>query len=203
MFTGIVQSTAHVRTLQHEGSVLRYSLEFCPEFLSGLALGASVSVDGCCQTVVKIEGSCVFFQAIPETLKRTQLSTYEIGQKVNVERSARFGDEIGGHILSGHVFGTAKLAKLEMNEASSTAVLYLTCPKEWMAYIFEKGFIALDGVSLTVVDIFAEGGFTVHLIPETLSRTTFGEKKEGAFVNVEIDSFTQTVVHTVERVLKK
>jgi riboflavin synthase len=200
MFTGIVQSTAPIKSLDFKDGILSYSLEFEPSMLNGLAIGTSVSIDGCCQTLVKADSSLVYFQAIPETLRRTSMGDYRIGQKVNIERSAHFGDEIGGHILSGHILGKASLHKIERPSAS-TAIFHLKCPSEWMAYIFEKGFIALDGASLTVVDVFQDGLFTVHLIPETLSRTTFGNKNEGDFFNVEIDSFTQSIVQTVERVL--
>lgn len=201
MFTGIVQSTAPLRFLDTQNGILSYALEFTPALLEGLLTGASVSVDGCCQTVVKIEGSFVYFQAIPETLKRTTMGTYKLGQAVNIERSAKFGDEIGGHFLSGHVFGTAQLHKIE-RVSSETVIFTLKCAPEWMSYIFEKGFIAVDGASLTVVDVFPEGIFTVHLIPETLIRTTFKDKKEGSLFNIEIDSQTQIIVKTVERVLR-
>ena len=203
MFTGIVQGSSRIKSLDRKGGVLTYSLDFDASLLSGnLVTGASVSIDGCCQTLVKKEGSRVYFQAIPETLKRTTLGAYKLDQLVNVERAARIGDEIGGHILSGHILGKAQLEKKEETKEGSV-ILHLRCVPAWMAYIFEKGYIALDGASLTLVDVFPEGLFTVHLIPETLERTTFAQKNPGDFINVEIDSMTQTIVQTVERVLKK
>jgi len=200
MFTGIVQGTAPIKSLEANNRILRYSVELPASLLDGIQLGASVSIDGCCQTVVKVEGSDLYFQAISETLKRTTMASYKLGQEVNIERSARFGDEIGGHILSGHVMGTASLHKVE-RVASENVIFSLKCDSKWMSYIFEKGFIAVDGASLTVVDVFEEGMFTVHLIPETLKRTTFKHKTVGSLFNIEIDSQTQAIVQTVERLL--
>lgn len=201
MFTGIVQGMGKVKSLNYKEGILNYSVEWDSSFLKGLETGASVSIDGCCQTLVKQENCEMFFQAIPETLKLTTLGSYKVGQYVDVERSARIGDEIGGHILSGHIIGTAQLHKIEKNEAGKV-VFFLKCPKEWMAYILPKGFIALDGASLTVVDVFPEGMFTVHLIPETLIRSVMGKKQEGDLLNLELDHFTMTIVKTVERVLQ-
>jgi riboflavin synthase len=201
MFTGIVQGTASIQVLEKSEGLLSYALELNEAQRKDLSIGASVSVDGCCQTVVRIEGNFVYFQAIQETLKRTTLGTYTIGQFVNIERSARFGDEIGGHVLSGHIFGTASLQKIEKPN-SATVILHIKCPREWMSFIFEKGYIAIDGASLTVVDVSSEGMFTVHLIPETLRRTTIAQKKENSLLNIEIDSLTQTVVQTVKQFLQ-
>jgi riboflavin synthase len=149
---------------------------------------------------VKIEERLVYFQAIQETLHRTSLHSYDKGQRVHVERSARFGDEIGGHILSGHIHGAATLEKIEKPDGANV-IFHIRCPQKWMSYIFEKGYIAVDGASLTVVDVFPEGLFTVHLIPETLSRTTFVNKKQGSLLNIELDSTTMSIVKTVERIL--
>lgn len=193
MFTGIIQTIGTVVEVHKEGNRLHYALSFPFE---GLKIGASVSIDGVCQTVVKIEGASVFFDAIDETLARTTLDTLSVGKRVNIERAAKIGDEIGGHLLSGHIFGTVTLENIEQN------VYTFTCPPEWMKYLFEKGFIALDGASLTLVEV-AEGHFTVHLIPETLKRTTLGAKKVGERVNVEFDALTQAAVETVERLIAK
>ncbi len=202
MFTGIVQGTAVIKNLDLKEGVLTYALQMDEKLLTGLQTGASVSVDGCCQTLVRIEDSLAYFQAIPETLRLTHLSSYTLGQIVNIERSARFGDEIGGHILSGHILGTAKLHSLDRS-LPGQLTFQLQCPQEWMAYIFPKGYIALDGASLTVGDVLPDGFFKVHLIPETLMRTTFSNKKEGSLFNVEIDSDTFRIVQTVQRMLKQ
>ena len=116
---------------------------------------------------------------------------------MNGEYSLRMGDEVGGHLLSGHVFGVASIAGIRRKAHHE---MEFHCPKQWMKYIFSKGHIAVDGVSLTVAAIDPDGCFSVHLIPETLKRTTLGGKEEGDLVNIEIDSYTQTIVSTVERI---
>ena len=151
-------------------------------------------------TVVKIENHYVWFDVIPETIQRTNLKFIEEGDLVNVERSARFGDEIGGHILSGHIMVIAEIDQKSAYE-SNQGVTFKIDP-QWIKYFFSKGYIALDGVSLTLVDVDPKGKFSVHLIPETLRMTTFGFKKEGDRVNVELDTQTQIIVDTLERILK-
>ena len=177
--------------------MIQYAVEFTPDLLQGLRVGASVSIDGVCQTVVKVEGVHVWFDAIQETLNRTTLKSLETGRWVNVERAARWGDEIGGHLLSGHVHATAQIVRKDLT--AHHCVMALQCDSKWMKYFFSKGFIALDGASLTLVDVSPLGEFTVHLIPETLNRTTLGKKNVGDWVNVEVDAQTQAIVETVER----
>ena len=154
-----------------------------------------------CQTVVAVSPTLltVTFEAIDETLKKTTLSRYTVGQKVNVERSVKMGDEIGGHLVAGHIYGTVRIAHKHV-EANNVR-LDIACPKDWLLYILPKGFIALDGVSLTVGEVRLEGseGFSVHLIPETLKRTTLGYKNEGDALNIEFDSVTQAAVETILR----
>ena len=200
MFTGIVQTVDKVADVQKEPGLTRFSVEFSAKMLKGLQVGASVSLAGVCQTVVRIEGHRVWFDAIQETLTRTTFQTLEVGQELNIERSAKFGDEIGGHILSGHVYGKAEIVRID--EFESNRVVTFRCPQAWIKFLFSKGFIAIDGASLTIVDVRADGTFTVHLIPETLRITTFGKKIQGDWVNIEIDSQTQVIVETIERILK-
>ncbi len=175
-------------------SYLRYSVELPGELLAGLEKGASVSIDGVCQTVVAIEEREVFFDAIGETLSRTTLDALAPGREVNIERAAKLGDEIGGHLLSGHIFGTAVLQKVEGN------IYTFSHPHEWTRYLFPKGYVVIDGTSLTLVAV-QKGTFTVHLIPETLQRTTLGNKAVGERVNLEFDALIQAAVETVERIL--
>lgn len=199
VFTGIIQGLFPVKAVKHESGITHYAVEFSQEMLEGLQIGASVAINGVCQTAVRVEGRSVWFDAIQETLNRTTLKSLKEKELVNVERSAKFGDEIGGHILSGHIYGTAEILRIEKSE--NNVVVVFRCPAEWMKYFFSKGYIALDGASLTLVDVDPAGVFTVHLIPETLRATTFGYKKAGALVNVEFDSRTQAVVDTVERIM--
>lgn len=196
MFSGIVQTTVPVASYLQSGDTHRLVLSFTDELKSGLEIGASVAIAGVCLTVVAIESEHVSFDISSETLERTTLGSLSAGDLVNVERSIRVGDEIGGHILSGHVVTTGEIIQILDSK------FYIQIPKGLMKYVLEKGFIAVDGCSLTVVAPDAETGvFTVALIPETLERTTFGARQVGDKVNVEIDAQTQAIVDTTERVL--
>ena len=200
MFTGIVQGAYPVvRTADRPG--LRTLVLDLPEALRrGLEPGASVAISGVCLTVTAITAEGVAFDAIRETQDRTTLGTLRRGDRVNVERSARAGDEVGGHELSGHVDGTAEIAAVDRPPGNH--VIAFRAPRELLRYVFPKGFIALDGCSLTVVDVDRDAGsFTVHLIPETLRVTTFGEKCAGDRVNLEIERRTQVIVDTVREVV--
>ena len=126
------------------------------------------------------------------------ISSLKTGDSVNLERAARFGDEIGGHPMSGHIIATTPISRIEQNEHNRT--LYFRLPPQLAAYILPKGFIGLDGCSLTIGDVTAHE-FNVHLIPETLQRTLFGSRQAGDSINIEIDAQTQAIVDTVERVL--
>jgi len=201
VFTGIVKGLFKVAAFSHSRGLKKLAITFTDEMLEGLKIGASIAINGVCLTVVKIENLLVWFDVIPETLSRTNLKYLIAGQQVNVERSAKFGDEIGGHVLSGHIIGTAEIVKGQPLE-KNRIVTFETNPG-WMKYFFQKGYIALDGVSLTLVDVHPSGLFTVHLIPETLRQTTLGFKNEGDLVNVELESQTQTIVDTMERIMKE
>jgi len=159
-----------------------------------------VAVGGVCLTATEIDGDRVRFDAMAETLRRTTLGALQVGARVNVERSYRVGDEVGGHIVSGHVTGTAEIVAVEATE-TNRAVTF-RCDPSWMKYLLPKGFVALDGCSLTLSDVDARAStFRVWFIPETLRLTSFGQKTEGDLVNLELDSRTQTIVDTVESYL--
>lgn len=199
MFTGIVCETGRIVQKKTMPGLLAYAVAVNSSFLTHLQKGASVSVDGICQTVVDFDQTHIWFDAIDETLKRTTLASLSENSLVNLERSARFGDEIGGHILSGHVFGTATISTIDV--AKNNWIIHCRCPQELVKYLFPKGYVALNGVSLTLVDVDKTSGiFSVHLIPETLKRTTFGMKKVGDRINIEVDAHTQTVVDTLEHI---
>jgi riboflavin synthase len=200
MFTGIVQACVPVMRVEGKPGLKTYQVELPQALLTGLTTGASISIDGVCQTVVQIDGARVTFDAMEETLRKTTIGSIAEGRRVNVERSATAGDEIGGHLLAGHVTGTAEI--VAVRESENNRAMTFRVPKSWMSYIFSQGFIALDGASLTIVSVDKDQNtFGVSFIPETLKRTTFGLKCEGDRVNVEIDSRTQIIVDTVERVL--
>lgn len=200
MYTGIVQACVPVVRVATKPGLKTYAVEIPEALVAGLASGDSVSIDGVCQTVVRIDGAQVTFDAMEETLRKTTLGSVAEGRHVHVERSARAGDEIGGHALAGHVTGTAEIVAVHASENNRASTFRV--PVAWMSYIFPQGFIALDGASLTIVEVDREQAtFRVSFIPETLKRTNFGVKDVGDRVNVEIDSRTQIIVDTVERVL--
>ena len=198
MFTGIVSGTAPILRIA-EGDGIRKITVDLGDFSDGLETGASVSLDGVCMTVVSMDSGEVTFDAISETLDRTTLSDRSEGDWLNVERSMKLGDELGGHILSGHIMGTAEI--IESKEIGEGLDLLISIPDGCSPFILEKGFIAVDGMSLTVGKCDEES-FGLHIIPETLRITTLDKKVVGDRVNIEIDSRTQAVVETMLRMGK-
>jgi riboflavin synthase len=198
MYSGITRGLFPVVEVTREPALLRYVVDLGDELSVGLTLGASVAIDGVCQTVVALEGSRVRFDAIQETLDLTTLGALKPGQQVSVERSLRVGDEVGGHDVAGHVIGRGDI--VELTRDGHDVSVRVRVPPAWMPYILPKGFIAVDGSSLTVGRVF-EDGFTLHLIPETLRLTNFGTRQVGDQVNIELDPRTVAIVNTVERVL--
>ena len=161
-----------------------------------------MAVNGTCLTLtgVNSNGNVLSFDIIRETLDLTNLGKLEVGDLVNVERSYKVGDEVGGHIVSGHISASVPVARIE--EAENTRDVYLQVTSELMKYLPYKGFAALDGASLTIASVDAEQQIiSISLIPETIARTTLGRVIVGDFVNLEVDSQTQAVVDTVERLL--
>lgn len=199
MFTGIVQGTAEIVAVEEKELFRTHVVRLPEELLPGLALGASVAHNGCCLTVTAIEGDRVSFDLIKETLRITNLGELNVGDVVNIERAARFSDEIGGHLMSGHIMTTAEICKIIQSE-NNREIWFKLQDATQIKYILYKGFVGIDGISLTVGDV-TKSKFCVHLIPETLERTTLGAKRLGQRVNIEIDPHTQAIVETVERVL--
>ena len=199
MFTGIVQGTAKIVSIEEKELFRTHVAELPEELLPGLALGASVAHNGCCLTVTAIEGNRVSFDLIKETLRVTNLGDLQEGDVVNIERAAKFSDEIGGHLMSGHIMTTEDICKIIQSENNREVWFKIQDPAQ-MKYILHKGFVGIDGISLTVGEV-TKSKFCVYLIPETLERTTLGAKKLGHRVNIEIDPHTQAIVDTVERVL--
>ena len=200
MFTGIVQGYCPILKVEEEANLRRLAISM-GELADGAELGASVAVNGTCLTVTGEEpGGVLTFDVIQETLNLTNLAELSVGDLVNVERSFRVGDEVGGHILSGHVADTVKVARIELGDNLRT--LHFSVPSQWMKYLNHKGFVALDGASLTIASVDAEQSeISVSLIPETIERTSLGRVKEGARVNLEVDAQTQAIVETVERLI--
>lgn len=198
MFTGIVQGTAEVVDILVKENLRTHVLRMHGEQLEGLAPGASVAHNGCCLTVTRIEGDRVSFDLMQETLHITNLSQLSVGERVNVERAARFGDEIGGHQMSGHIIAAAEVTRVI--EGENNRQVWFRLPERLAKYLFEKGYIGIDGISLTIGEVKGPE-FDVNLIPETLARTNIGTRQPGDRVNIEIDPQTQAIVDTVERVL--
>ncbi|HDM8059930.1 riboflavin synthase subunit alpha [Vibrio harveyi] len=198
MFTGIVQGTAKVVHIDKKDRFQTHVVELEGALSEGLEIGASVAHNGCCLTVTKIEGSQISFDLMQATLALTNLGELTAGDSVNIERAAKFGDEIGGHSMSGHISLMAEIA--EVIDTPNNRTIWFTLPQESMKYVLAKGYIALDGCSLTIGEV-EDNRFSVHLIPETLERTLFGRRQVGEKINVEFDPQTQAIVDTVERVL--
>jgi len=198
MFTGIVQGMAEVVEVREREGLRTHRIRLPAALRDGLRPGASVAHNGCCLTVAHIEGDLVTFDLMQETLRITNLSALKAGDRVNVERAARFGDEIGGHAMSGHILCTAPV--VEVIESANNRQLWFELPSPWEKYLFAKGYIGIDGISLTIGEVRGRR-FCVNLIPETLQRTNLGDRTPGERVNIEIDPQTQAIVDTVERVL--
>jgi riboflavin synthase len=198
MFTGIVAGTGSI-TEMSGSDVVRIVINFQSVSTDNLETGASVSIDGTCLTVVEINSPKISFDVIPETLQKTTLGSKSIGGSVNLERALKMGDELGGHLLSGHILGMGEIT--ERVEGKENLDLRISCPSHIMKFVQEKGYIAIDGISLTIGNV-DETSFSLHLIPETIALTTIGTKQIGDKVNIEVDSMTQTIVTTVERILE-
>ena len=200
MFTGIVYSAIKIDEIEKKPGLWTLTLTLPEALITGLTLGASIALNGTCLTVTSINGQQVTFDVMMASLKLTNLQHLEIGTKVNVERAAKFGDDIGGHQLSGHVHGMVNVVEIERPE--NNCVVWFELKPEHKPYIFDKGYIGLNGCSLTIAEV-KDDRFCVYLIPETLSVTTYQDVKIGDAINLEIDSHTQAVVDTVERMLKQ
>ncbi|OZI14886.1 riboflavin synthase [Sodalis-like symbiont of Philaenus spumarius] len=199
MFTGIVQATVPIIAIEEKDHFRTHYVRLQAALLQDLVIGASVAHNGCCLTVTGITEDVVSFDLMKETLRLTNLGALTVGSEVNVERAASLLTEIGGHLMSGHIMCTAELSKMVASE-NNRQIWFSVAERALMKYILHKGYIGVDGISLTVGEI-SGNHFCVHLIPETLMRTTLGQKRLGDSVNIEIDPQTQAIVDTVERVL--
>ncbi len=188
MFTGLVEALAPLERVEADGE--SRALVAAAPFAAELALGDSVAINGACLTVVARDARTCRFQAGPETLRRTNLGELKPGDRVNLERALRVGDRLGGHLVQGHVDGLGRIAS--RRRQGEWEVVWFSCPAELAEQMVSKGSVTVDGVSLTVVDVTADG-FSVALIPHTLSQTTLGFKAPGASVNLETDVLAKYV----------
>jgi len=189
MFTGLIEALGVVREVTPTGAGRDLLIE-TPSIAAELSLGESVAVNGCCLTVVAHDTQVCRFQAGPETLRRTNLGDLCPGNPVNLERSLRVGDRLGGHIVQGHIDGVGRIDRLLSD--GDWVLFWFTCPPELAAQMVSKGSVAVDGVSLTLVDV-EESRFSVALIPHTLAHTTLGSKKPGDPANLETDLLAKYV----------
>lgn len=200
MYTGIVQRMLPIAQLERKTGLMSFGLKFDSELLEGLEEGASVAVNGCCFTVTGFNEELVSFDAIQETLDITNLKHIKQGDQVNIERSAKSDAEVGGHVLSGHIVDTAEV--IDIAETENNKRLTFKGNPDWLKYVFNKGYLAVNGCSLTVAHLDREqSSFSINLIPETLARTNFSLLKIGDEVNIEVESQTQVIVETVERIM--
>ena len=194
MFTGLVEALGTIRSLTDEGDAKRLVVEVSPSFLEDVSpsnwLGDSVAINGCCLTVVAADGDLWSFQAGHETLAKTNLGRLHIGDAVNLERAMPAGGRFGGHIVQGHVDGVGRVAAIDSR--TDFADFTFEVPAVLATQMVEKGSVAVDGISLTLVRVTATS-FQVMLIPHTLAVTTLGQRKVGDEVNIETDVLAKYV----------
>lgn len=194
MFAGIVEAIAPVVAVGEIPAGHRLELRL-GDLLVGLSPGASVAVNGCCLTLCRADAGIGGFDVVPETWRLTNLRALRVGDCVNIERSLRVGDRVDGHFVQGHVDALGRVDRVERRDGEWK--LWIEAPREVMRLIARKGSIAVDGVSLTVVDA-DEWRFSVALIPMTLERTVLGRRGRGDCVNLETDLLARTVVRWLE-----
>ena len=202
VFTGIVEGTGLVTKVDSSKNLIKIAIQMPVDFSNGIKIGASVCVDGVCLTVSSINENELSFDVIIETLNVTTFNEIKVNDVVNVERSMKLGDEIGGHMLSGHVSTTASISEIDNPE--NNHIISFSTDSETIRYIFPKGYIALNGVSLTVGDVDKSNKtFNVYLIPETLRLTNLGSKIAGDKINLEIETQTRNMVDTISEINKE
>ena len=198
MFSGIVQEAGKVIGFVKEKDIYNLSIECSSEFISDLKKGASISVDGVCLTVKDENPEILRFDLVEETIKRTNFQNIKTGDNVNLERSLKMGDEIGGHPVSGHIHGTSKVISIDKRDQSWD--VKFSVESFMHNYMLHKGYVAINGCSLTVGEVSNES-FMIHLIPETLSITNLFQLEQDSIVNIELDQNTIIIADTVKKYL--
>ena len=198
MFSGIVQEAGKVIGFLKEKDIYNLSIECSSEFISDLKKGASISVDGVCLTVKDENPEILRFDLVEETIKRTNFQNIKTGDNVNLERSLKMGDEIGGHPVSGHIHGTSKVISIHKRDQSWN--VKFSVESFMHDYMLHKGYVAINGCSLTVGEVSSES-FMIHLIPETLSITNLFQLEQDSIVNIELDQNTIIIADTVKKYL--
>tara|TARA_E500000331_G_scaffold42816_1_gene35397 strand:+ start:1037 stop:1645 length:609 start_codon:yes stop_codon:yes gene_type:complete len=198
MFSGIVQEAGKVIGFVKERDIYNLSIECSSEFISDLKKGASISVDGVCLTVKDENPEILRFDLVEETIKRTNFQNIKTGDNVNLERSLKMGDEIGGHPVSGHIHGISKVISIDKRDQSWD--VKFSVEPFMHDYMLHKGYVAINGCSLTVGEVSNES-FMIHLIPETLSITNLFQLEQDSVVNIELDQNTIIIADTVKKYL--
>jgi riboflavin synthase len=198
MFSGIVQEAGKVIGFVKERDIYNLSIECSSEFISDLKKGASISVDGVCLTVKDENPEILRFDLVEETIKRTNFQNIKTGDNVNLERSLKMGDEIGGHPVSGHIHGISKVISIDKRDQSWD--VKFSVESFMHDYMLHKGYVAINGCSLTVGEVSNES-FMIHLIPETLSITNLFQLEQDSVVNIELDQNTIIIADTVKKYL--
>ncbi|MGZ5400612.1 MAG: riboflavin synthase [Nocardioides sp.] len=193
MFTGIVEELGTVVAIDDQGDAVRLSIR-AERVLEDVTLGDSISVNGCCLTVTAVKDGIWTADVMQETLDKTSLRGSTIGDRVNLERAATLSTRMGGHLVQGHVDGVGEI--LSRTASAHWEVVAVSLPPDLAPFLVDKGSIAVDGVSLTVVEADADH-FTISLIPETLTRTTLGTRAPGERVNLEVDVIAKHVAKLV------
>lgn len=194
MFTGIVEEMGRVVAIERGERSATITVA-ASMVQSDAGLGDSVSVNGCCLTVVAIGGDSLTFEAIPETLARTSLGTLQLGDAVNLERSLAANGRLGGHFVQGHIDGVGEI--LRLREDDNAIIMEIGIPESLRRYFVEKGSVAVDGVSLTVASLLSDG-FTIWTIPHTRAVTTLGSRNVGDSVNIECDLLGKYIERLLE-----
>ena len=199
MFTGIIEHLASVKKVSLKAGGAELSLDV-GNYYDDLKLGESVAISGSCLTVKEVTGNIVSFDISSETLKKTTLGALRYAEKVNIERALKVGDRLGGHFVTGHVDGIGTIK--EKKQSADQCTMSFSVEKKFTDMMIRKGSVAVDGISLTIVDV-ADGAFSVALIPYTLASTTLGFKRVGDQVNIEIDMMGKWVKRLLANVKEK
>ena len=196
MFSGIVQTVGKIESIKDKNHIKTIRIETHGNYLEDIAIGQSVSVDGVCLSLVKKNNEYCEFEAVEETINRTTLGSYKQGSKVNLEKSLKFGDTVGGHFVSGHIHTRGRIVEVELVGESKNILVEIE--EKWIKYLTEKGYISVNGASITIGKV-SKNTFYVHLIPETLKTTNLDELIYDNYVNLEFDQATIAIVDTTER----
>ena len=200
MFSGIVQTVGKIESIKDKNYIKTIRIETHGDYLEDIAIGQSVSVDGVCLSLVKKNNEYCEFEAVEETINRTTLGSYNQGTKVNLEKSLKFGDTVGGHFVSGHIHTRGRIVEVELVGESKNILVEIE--EKWIKYLTEKGYISVNGASITIGKV-SKNTFYVHLIPETLKTTNLDELIYDNYVNLEFDQATIAIVDTTERLINQ